>query len=241
MAAQERKCTVESVDMITPTTFELKFKVEPDCDFIPGQFISIIIPGAGPNGRDLRRAYSIASTPEERPFKLCIRLVENGPGTNYLHRLKPGETFRGFAPYGDFVYKPKADRHICFISTGTGVAPFRSMAFSKLYQEQPPRSGICLFGTTNTEELLYDEEWKSQSRVKWVVCMSRMGEEWKGYRGRVTQYMRDEMKDYDWQGAEYYLCGNGAMIDEAKKILLEKGVAPASIHQEVYYKPKAGE
>src|SRR4051794_37022369 len=114
MKAIEVRCTVKTVRMLTPTVFETTFETDPPFNFVAGQFVSVVIPGAGPKGRDLRRAYSIASSPELRPIELCVKIVEDGPGTQYLYRLKPGDTFRAMAPYGDFVYKPKQNRKACF-------------------------------------------------------------------------------------------------------------------------------
>jgi len=58
----------------------------------------------------------------------------------------------------------------------------------------------------------------------------------------VTDYLRSLGSDYPWTETDYYLCGAGAMIDEVKAILTEKGVPKDAIHVEVYYKqPKVGE
>ncbi|CAK9253092.1 unnamed protein product [Sphagnum jensenii] len=107
MAAIELRCSVKSFKMLTPTVYELTFDSEPGFEFEAGQFISCVIPGAGPKGRDLRRAYSIASAPEVRPVELCVKLVDGGPGSTYLGKLRPGDSFKGFAPYGDFTYQGK--------------------------------------------------------------------------------------------------------------------------------------
>src|SRR5690606_32342182 len=133
-------CTVRSHRMITPTVFELAFDLSPISEapapfsFRAGQYISVVVPGAGPNGRDLRRAYSIASSPEQKPVELCVKIVDNGPGSNYLNRLRPGDTFKGFVPYGDFTYETPPSKHVCFVATGTGIAPFRSMLLSDEYR-----------------------------------------------------------------------------------------------------------
>ncbi|MBL7716923.1 MAG: hypothetical protein JNL01_15775 [Bdellovibrionales bacterium] len=247
MPASEFLCEVSSFVMLTPTVFEIKFKPKGKTDpnaqlaFEAGQFVSIVIPGAGPNGRDLRRAYSIASNPEQFPIELCVKLVEGGPGTNYLYKLRPGDTFRGYAPYGDFVFEPKAGKHACFISTGTGIAPFRSMILSEYFKNNMPASATMLFGCREFVELLYDaemKEWvKSRKNFKWVPCLSRPeNPNWTGFKGRVTDYLRSLGEDYPWTETDYYLCGGGAMIDEVKSILTAKGVQKESIHQEVYYK-----
>jgi ferredoxin-NADP reductase len=232
---------------LTPDVVEFTFRSEPSFSFQPGQFISIVIPGAGPGGRDLRRAYSIASSPElaldcQPAFELCVKLVEGCPGTTYLNSLKPGEAMTGMTPFGDFVYKPKAGRHAIFISTGTGLAPFRSMVLSRIYAEHPPVSTRILFGARAESDLLYTTEIvKALGTGNLVQVLSRAQADWCGFKGRVTDWLRENEGQIDWANTEFYLCGNGAMIDEAKQILAGKGVEKTSIHQEVYYKPKPGE
>jgi NAD(P)H-flavin reductase len=236
MKATEYLCNVKSFKMLTPTVFEIKFDTNQPLQFTAGQFISVIIPGAGPKGRDLRRAYSIASSPEAHPLELCVKLVDGGPGTQYLYRLREGDTFRGVAPYGDFVYEPKAGRHICFIATGTGIAPFRSIFLSEQYRKNPPASAHFFFGVRSEDELLYDDAFMNVPGLRFVQAVSQPTPAWKGFKGRVTDYIRNIGVDFPWQDTEYYLCGHGGMINEVKAFLSDKGVDKDSIHQEVYYK-----
>ncbi len=245
MPATQYRCEVKSFRMLTPTVFELTFEpVDPQTpvlNFEGGQFVSVVVPKAGPNGRDLRRAYSIASSPEKKPIELCVKLVEDGPGTNYLYKLRPGDTFQGVGPYGDFTFEHREGKHACFISTGTGIAPFRSMVQSEQYTRNKPASATLLLGVRDEAELLYMDEFDGISGLRWVPCVSRPSTgQWKGFTGRVTDYLRSLGQDYPWTETDYYLCGGGAMIDEVKAILTEKGVTKESIHQEIYYKtPKA--
>jgi len=250
-AVTQYLCTVVSHRMITPTVYELAFEAAPipsadpakpaptePFHFRAGQYISVVVPGAGPNGRDLRRAYSIASHPEGRPVELCVKLVDNGPGSTYLNKLRKGDTFRGFAPYGDFTYETPASKHVCFIATGTGIAPFRAMMLSAEYLSAPPKSALCLLGIRDEEELLYESEIKKHA--KYVACVSQPKGNWDGFRGRVTDYLRNLGGDFPWTQTEYYLCGAGQMIDEVRAILTERGVEKDSIHREIYFKqPKA--
>jgi ferredoxin-NADP reductase len=239
MAALELRCSVKSFKMLTPTVYELTFDSEPGFEFEAGQFISCVIPGAGPKGRDLRRAYSIASAPEVRPVELCVKLVDGGPGSNYLGQLRAGDTFKGFAPYGDFTYQGKdvphdLRKHAVFVSTGTGIAPFRAMVMSDTYKKFPPPSAVCLLGVRTQDELLYQKDF-SDSPIKWVETVSQPTPGWNGTRGRVTDYMRTLGEDFPWLKTDFYLCGNGEMIKEIKALLTEKGVQKESIHQEKYY------
>lgn len=235
MSATEYVCTVIGFRSLTPTVFELKFTTHEPLTFLAGQFISIVIPGAGPKGRDLRRAYSIASSPHVLPVELCIKLVEGGPGTNYLYELREGQTFKGVAPYGTFVYKTPPEKDACFIATGTGIAPFRGMMISEQYRAAPPRKAHCFVGVRTHDELLYREELRTIPNLNLVETVSRAEDVWDGYRGRVTDYMRSLGPDFKWTETEYYLCGNGEMITEVVQLLTDKGVGKESIHKEKYY------
>ena len=230
--------------ILTPDVIELHFESEPHFSFLPGQFISMIVPGAGPGGRDLRRAYSIASEPEKKHFELCVKLVEGGPGTTYLNNLRLGESFKGMAPYGDFVYKPKDSRAAIMVATGTGIAPFRSMIHSHLFKNNKPTKTHLLYGARALSDLLYTEELEAAlGKGHFIQALSKLPADtpWNGIRGRVTDYLRTHEAEINWHLTDFYLCGNGAMIDEVKQILTAHGVQKTSIHQEVYYKPKPGE
>lgn len=238
MPVTEYKCTIISNQKLTPTVFELKFELDQPMSFRSGQFISIVIPKASKSGKDLRRAYSIASWPEKHPLELCIKKVEGGPGTTYLSSLKPGDSFQGFAPYGDFVFKTTSDRHACFISTGTGLAPFRAMIQSNEFKKSPPKSTTCLFGVRSEDELLYQNELSDFPEVKWIPCVSQPQPSFSGYSGRVSQYLKGLDSTFPWATTDFYLCGNGAMIKEIRSFLInDKGIQKNAVFQEVYFRP----
>jgi len=232
---------------LTHDVIELHFEPKTPFDFDPGQFISILIPGAGPGGRDLRRAYSIASAPglthqNRSVLELCVKIVEGGPGTQYLNSLAVGDTLKGIAPYGDFIYKSKPNKHVLFISTGTGIAPFRSMVYSKIYADHKPLTTRLLFGARDVGDLLYVDELDSAlGKHAFIKTLSKAKHEFDGFKGRVTDWLRHHADKIHWKETDFYLCGNGAMIDEVKRILAEHEVEKTSIYQEVYYKPKPGE
>jgi NAD(P)H-flavin reductase len=238
MKATEFKCNVKSFRMLTPTVFETTFDTEQPLEFKAGQFVSVVIPGAGPGGRDLRRAYSIASAPHVRPIELCVKLVEDGPGTNFLYKLREGTEFRGVAPYGDFIYRTHSSKNACFIATGTGIAPFRSMVFSKEYLAEPPVKAFCLLGVRTEDELLYTDEFKKIQNLEFIPMLSKPTKPWDGFTGRVTDYLRKQAEPgskFPWAETEFYLCGNGEMIKEIRALLTEKGVLKEHVHQEKYY------
>lgn len=232
---QELQCTVSEVCPLTPTVFRIQFTTEPGFSFEAGQYVSIVVPGLGPGGRDLRRPYSISSPTQSRTIELCIKTVPGGPGSQWIGQRKAGDTFKAFAPYGSFTLKTPPERELVFLATGTGISPFRSMILSR----PTPRPVTVLIGVSTPDELLYQAELSKQPGVAYIPCVSQPNAAWTGYQGRITSYLRERFETSQIQVSDFYACGNGAMIDEAKALLLERGLTPDRFLREIYYKPKS--
>lgn len=235
MAVQKFSGTVLRHEYITPTVFEIDFKLTIPLSFEAGQFIMVKFKDPENTEKTLSRAYSIASPPESNVLKLCVKLVEGGKGTNYLNSLKVGQSVDLTGPYGKFVYKTQKPRFPFFISTGTGIAPYLSMIESKIFQDSMPSKSVCLLGVRTEDEVLYKREFSKIPSLDYVATVSQPTGSWSGFKGRVTDYMKEISQTFDWTLGDYYLCGNGAMIKEVKEFLLQKGVAKENIHQEIYF------
>jgi ferredoxin-NADP reductase len=231
MPAREVVCKIVEKIWVTPTVMAIRFEPSKKFRFEPGQFLSIVVPRA--EGKPLRRAYSFAGAPEEG-FRLCVKWVQGGPGTEYLRGLKIGDSFKAFAPYGDFLFEPRPHRSVCFVSTGTGVAPFIAMVNSEAYRENPPEHAMSVFGCRSEEEILYSQLFE-KAGVKAVVALSQPKGPWNGFKGRVTDYLASLPNDWAWHTTDFYICGNGEMAEQVKKVLKARGVPDTAVHAEVYF------
>src|ERR1700756_3595200 len=112
-------------------------------DFKAGQFVTLDLPiHEKPNKR--WRSYSIASWPDgTNVFELCIILLDGGAGTNYLfNEVKEGSELTLRGPVGVFTLDDHAlQEELFLICTGTGIAPFRSMAH-KIKLDNIPHKNI---------------------------------------------------------------------------------------------------
>lgn len=240
MFASRLKCKVVETRWATPSVFLVRFKPNKFFSFQPGQFVSVVIPT--PSG-PVKRCYSLANSPEESKlqgaYELCVKLVPGGVGSTYLSQLKPGQQFFAYAPYGAFVYEPvEAGRGVVFISTATGIAPFRSMAASRVFQASRPAHSLILYGARDEKEVLYERDFR-QLGVEMVAAVSRPSAGYEGFSGRVTDYLRSLPTDFPWHRTDFYLCGNGDMVHEVSALLQAgRGVLPSAIHKE-NFSPKA--
>jgi ferredoxin-NADP reductase len=60
------------------------------------------------------------------------------------------------APYGYLTYHPRPDKRAVLLSTGTGIAPFRSSgAFWGIFEKNPPQSTLFCLGVRTDHDILY--------------------------------------------------------------------------------------
>jgi glycine betaine catabolism B len=215
-------------------------------DFKAGQFVTLDLPIHEQKNKRWR-SYSIASWPDgTNVFELLIVLLEGGLGTTYLfNEVKVGSELTLRGPQGVFVLPEMIEKDLFFICTGTGVAPFRSMLHSIKDNNTPVKNIYLIFGCRTQKDLLYYDELKQLENdlptFKYLPTLSR--EEWEGEKGYVHAIYEKLCKEKTTMSednqavpgpAYFYLCGWKAMIDDAKKKILELGYDRKAIHLELY-------
>ncbi len=184
-------------------------------DYKPGQFITLGLPNPVEGGKIVRRAYSIASHPENRDYiELIIRWVRKPlPGrlTTQIFNIKEGDEILWLKPTGrallindELPNGEKDNRRIICIGGGTGLAPFVSFA-QHLHDIQDKREILVLHGASYLDELAYKDvltrlEYDSIKRgkdgwnFKYRAAISRPQEwfnrSWTGQTGRVETFLR---------------------------------------------------
>ena len=155
------------VDIIKETKTNWRFIFESplydNINFIPGQLVQLVAKPYAPSegGNAIQRNYSVASYPDNtNRFELIITYLEGGQMSEYLFKdVKIGDEFGYKGPMGVFTLPDNLiDRDIYFVSTGSGISPFRSM-INYLHQNKIPFKNIKLFfGTRKESDLLYRKE-----------------------------------------------------------------------------------
>lgn len=227
----------------TPTTrrFWIEIPEMPVFDFKPGQFITIDLPIHEKANKRLR-SYSLSSWPDgSNIFELIIVKLQDGAGSTYLfNEIKEGSELKLRGPQGVFVLPPVLDKDLYLICTGTGIAPFRSMVHWIKDKNIPHQKIHLIFGCRTKADLLYYDELRSLNNelegFKFHPVLSR--EQWEGKTGYVHSIYMELCKNNSSEAvpepAYFLLCGWRAMIDEAKKNLLDMGHDKKTIHVELY-------
>ena len=184
-------------------------------EYQAGQFITIGLPNPTEDNKIVRRAYSIASHPENRKYiELVIRWVRKPiPGrlTTQLFNAKVGDEISWIKPTGSALSineklpdGSKDERRIVCIGGGTGLAPFVSFA-QHLHAVGDKREIIVLHGASYVDELSYKDlltdleddsldRGKDKWNFKYRASISRPQEwfnrSWGGQTGRVETFLR---------------------------------------------------
>ena len=223
---------VLEIRQLTKDIVNVTFSVPTDFTFKAGQFVSIILEQ---EGKEIRRPYSIASSPLIRgTIDLMVKKKEGGTVSVYLTKLKKGDKVKFFGPMGHFTIKD-SDREAAFIATGVGVAPFRAMIYTLL--ENGTRKRIFLFLSVKYEDdLVYEDEWQGLEQkyphFKHFVSVTRPSEKFKGNKGRVHTLL-DEFLPADFKG-DFYLCGINVMVEECEDNLAVRGISKERVFFEKY-------
>jgi len=211
-------------------------------DFIPGQFVTFDLPIHEKPAKRLR-SYSIASWPDgSNTLELVIVLLEGGLGTHFLfNETTVGSTLTVRGPQGVFLLPPVIDHDLYFICTGTGIAPFRSMANYIKIHDVPHENIYLIFGCRKKTDCLYGKEMKELEshlpQFHYIPTFSR--EEPGDYRTGYVHTIYEELckasaNNGTHKAAQFYLCGWKNMIDEAKQRIISLGFDRKAIHQELY-------
>lgn len=202
---------------LSKKTFEITLSLPPAFEFKPGQRISLSID-------QHERDYSIVSAPGESELTLCIRNVSGGKLSNLLSTADVGASFSVKGPVGYFTYKSSACPAV-FVATGTGIAPFSSMARSGI-------SGYTLLHGASLPEDLYYASLFHQSADNYIPCLSGTQKLPADiFQGTVTQYLAQKLepKTYD-----FYLCGRTEMVRDVTWLIDER-FAGSLVYTELFY------
>jgi ferredoxin--NADP+ reductase len=213
----ENKGTLTYIRVLKEDLEILRIKPQdgPVPDFKAGQFVTLAVNNPA-DGKVVRRAYSIASPPEQKKhFELLIRWVKKPlPGrlTTQIFNRKEGEEIGWLKPTGIFTINEKMhdgnpdNRRLVLMGGGTGLAPFISYGLH-LKAIGSKREIVVLHGASYVDELSYRElltdleeesldkgkdTWNFRYRASISRPQEQFNRSWGGQKGRVESFLRTE-------------------------------------------------
>jgi len=200
-------------------------------EFLPGQFVTIHLDA---HGRDVRRAYSISSSPtRRRAIDLTIKLEARGLASPFLVRkLQVGDEIDVEGPFGKFALADEEASAVAFIAGGVGVAPFRSM-IRFLFDRGRQGAIDLVYSCRRPEEIVFRKEFEELARAasnfRFHTTITRATpEEWPSRRGRIAREMLESCVP-DLARRRCFVCGPGPMVRSVRAMLVELGLPKTSI------------
>lgn len=138
---------VKNIEKETPESVSVEFEVPQtlsnEFSFEAGQFLTI---KKEINKEEIRRSYSICSTPKSNQLKVAIKQIPDGKFSTFaVKELKIGDLIDVAKPSGNFFLKPESEnkKSYTLIAAGSGITPIISIL--KTILEQEPNSSVNLF------------------------------------------------------------------------------------------------
>ncbi|MNK20433.1 Ferredoxin--NADP reductase [compost metagenome] len=217
-----------------------------DFRFRSGEFVMIGLPSLDGAGKPTLRAYSIASPSWSDELEFFSIRVEDGPLTSRLVDIRPGdEVLLGKKPTGTLVLDAlKPGRRLFLIGTGTGLAPWLSVArdpetferFEQVVVTHTVRQVADLAYRDFLQTELFQDPLVgevAQGRLTYYPTVTREAFE---RPGRITDRIRsgaffDDLgleRRFDPASDRVMLCGSTAMIRELAALLQSHGLSEGS-------------
>lgn len=218
--------------------------------FLPGQFTRI---GMDLDGERVVRPYSLVNTAGEQPLEIFFNLVPEGPLTEPLANLQPGDTVWVAGKAGGMLTLaelPETTKDLWLIATGTGVGPFLSILKSSEVWERCEHLTL-VYGVRYARDLAYGDlitklQAEHGTRFSYVPIVSREDRDG-ALRGRIPAHIENgdlerlASRTLDAGDSHVMLCGNAGMIADVSAVLAERGMKrhtrrePGQVSTEKYH------
>ena len=248
-----KEVTKETADAVT-LSFDVPTELESEFAYQQGQYLTLKF---NIDGEDVRRAYSMCSSPVDGDIAVCVKRIDKGLVSSYIHRqVKPGTRIEVMKPEGRFYTPtdPENKKQYFLFGAGSGITPLMSILRTVL--EHEPMSTVFLqYGNRNEDSIIFkdkldelEKKYKGQLVVEHILSQPKLEKvgglrglfskgkaSWTGATGRVDgNAVRRLLKANPLrnQPAEYFICGPAGMIDAVETALLGQGVNAKNIHSE---------
>tara|TARA_B100001113_G_scaffold349760_1_gene345700 strand:+ start:7759 stop:8487 length:729 start_codon:yes stop_codon:yes gene_type:complete len=205
------KETITEVKHLTEHLFSFKTTRSPGFRFEAGQFTMIGLDNTP------KRAYSMVSGPADDYLEFLSIVVENGPLTSELVKIKVGDTINiGKKAVGTLITDSLTKgKNLWLIGTGTGIAPFVSICRDAKSYTKFEKIIVCHTVRTKNELAYYDYFFNltMQNMIQYYPTVTR-DKDWPNI-GRITNLIYDntvfknlELPKWNPETDAVMLCGS---------------------------------
>ncbi|MCW3075195.1 MAG: phenylacetic acid degradation protein [Flaviaesturariibacter sp.] len=233
----------ETEDCVS-VTFDVPSELQDTFAFKQGQNLTI---RKTLNGEELRRNYSICTSPADGVLKVAVKKVEGGAFSTWAaEKLKAGDFLDVMPPTGKFYTEldPAQKKNYVAFTAGSGITPILSIIKTTL-QTEPGSTFTLVYGNRSKGSIIFKEELealkdKYMQRFRLYHVLSREKTDIAINYGRIDAEKCALYFDkvIDLKGCdEFFLCGPEEMIFCVRDYLYAAGVAKEKVHFELFTIP----
>lgn len=198
------------------------------------------------NNEEVRRTYSICSSPLDNEWRVAIKRVDGGLFSSFANTaLKKGDVLEVMQPVGKFYVElhPANKKSYLGFAAGSGITPLLSIIKTTLRTE-PHSSFTLVYGNKNRNSIIFFEELEALKnqylqRFNLINILSRERMDASINFGRINaEKLKELEKLIDYSSFhETFICGPEQMIFTVKDFLEAKGIDKKKIHFELFTTP----
>ncbi|WP_299524248.1 ferredoxin--NADP reductase [Winogradskyella sp.] len=249
--SQFHELSIKSINQITDKSVAITFNIpehlKANFSFRAGQYITL---KTAVNGEEVRRDYSICSSPKSSDITVGVKAVENGTFSIYANeKLQVGDTIEVAEPNGRFTFEANEarTRTIAAFAAGSGITPILSIART-LLEDEPFSNFILVYGNKTLSDAMFIKELlelkETHGNRFHVHFIYSQAQEEDALFGRIEKSTVNLIVKNKYKGVTietFYLCGPEPMIHTVKDVLLENNVKEKDILFELFTAPTEAE
>jgi len=238
-----KKVEKETEDCVS-ITFDVPAELKNVFQFKQGQTLTI---KKTINGEELRRNYSICSSPFDNCLKVAVKKVEGGFFSTFANEeLKAGDFLEVLPPTGNFYTElnPSQKKNYVAFAAGSGITPILSIIKTTLQIESKSEFTL-VYGNRTKNSIIFKEELEALKdkyidRFRMYHILSREQTDVEINHGRIDvdklQLLFNKLIDIKTCD-DFFLCGPEEMIFCIKGYLESRSVSSDKIHFELFTVP----
>ncbi len=242
--SQFHSLTIKNIERITDKSVAISFEVpqhlKTEFAFKAGQYITLktII-----DGNEVRRDYSLCSSPKSGELKVAVKEVEDGTFSSFANnQLKAGDVLEVATPNGRFIFEPNDSKtkHIAAFAAGSGITPVLSIIKCAL-EEEVQSNVVLVYGNKTTKDTMFLDEllqlqhqYSNRLSIQFVFSQAQENDAVFGRieKSTVNLVVKNKYKHLDIDA--FYLCGPEGMIHTVKDVLEDHNIDKDTIFYELF-------
>ena len=196
-----------------------------------GQFITLIFDH---HREEIRRSYSLTSSPDEHHLAITIQRIANGEISRFmLSKMKVGDIIHAAEPAGRFTLSNDNEKDKLFFAAGSGIVPIFSQLKWALSHQGQSRLTL-IYSSRDNKSILFDEELKALAtkHPQRLTIINLLSSEANRLTNIKVEQLVNQVIRTDITNTEFYLCGPFDYMRMVRLTLLYMGAEPDQIRKE---------